>query len=62
MVRYAIGLSCRRLLAMLTDAPDNSEQAEAGKGVPEEIWAAGANQSGTLTQAAVVICRVRVTV
>lgn len=43
--------ACRAVVrwAMLTDTPDNSEQAKAGKGILEEIWAAGANQSGTLT-------------
>lgn len=45
---------------MLTDAADDSEQAKAGKCVFEEIGSTRANQSRTLTKAAVIVCRVRV--
>lgn len=42
--------------SVIIDTADNSDKAEAGQSILEEVWATSANQSRPLTETAIVVC------
>lgn len=45
--------------ARRTDGSDNGQEAKTGDGVLEKIRSSGSNEGRALSQAAIVVCRLR---